>query len=264
MYSRPEAQNSGSDLPLVLLPGTLCDARVFAPLLERMPARNTQVLLTPEADTLEQAADQVLGQAPPGFALLGFSLGGMVAMQAALRAPDRIRGLALLSTTPLAVAPSLHAARRAAVDHAQGMPMARFLREHLWPDYSSPASTAEHLLLAEEMAEALGPVAFARQTEQALRRSDVRPHLAALTCPTLILAGERDTLCPPAAQRQLAEAMPHATSILLPEAGHFALLEQPDKIASAVAAWFHTASAQLKAEPVAHHANTHQPSGENE
>jgi pimeloyl-ACP methyl ester carboxylesterase len=247
----PSADISPFDVPLVLLPGTLCDARIFAPLLQRLSVDKAHVVLTPTAHTLAEAAEQVLAQAPAHFALLGFSLGGMVAMELAVRAPERVLGLALLSTTPLPVPMDRHASRREQVQQAASLPMSRFLRQHLWPDYGGADAYNGTLPLLEQMAEALGPDAFACQTEQALGRSDFCPRIVTLTCPTLILSGEFDTLCPPAAQRRLAEVLPHATSVLLPCAGHFALIEQADETASAVAAWFHTViSARRRADAI--------------
>ena len=69
--------------PLVLLPGTLCDARLFAPLIDRL-SRDTLVLPL-VGGNVEDAARHVLAAAPPRFALLGYSLGGMVALAVADR-----------------------------------------------------------------------------------------------------------------------------------------------------------------------------------
>lgn len=230
----------GRALPLILLPGTLCDARVFRPLRERLAELETHVVLTPGANSMREAAKQVLAWAPKRFALLGFSLGGMVAMETALRAPERVRGLALVSTSPLPVLPEQHGTRRAAVKQARMMGAAQFLREQMWPQYCGLAEHPGVLPLLEEMAESLGHEVFARQTEMALGREDYRPRLAMVACPTLVLAGAEDRICPPATQRELAAALRHCTCVMLPGAGHFALLESPDEVAAAVAAWFHT------------------------
>ena len=226
-------------MPLVLLPGTLCDARVFEPLQQRLGDLETQVVLTLGTSSMREAAEHVLARVPEHFVLLGFSLGGMVAMEAALAAPERVRGLALISTTAQAVMPGLHSARRAAVEEARIVGPERFLREKLWPQYRGSVEHLEMLPLLENMAESLGHVAFAQQTELALRREDFRLRLTTVTCPVLLLAGAEDKVCPPATQQALAAALPHCTRVTLPKAGHFALLESPDEVALSVAAWFH-------------------------
>lgn len=242
MPADPKLEAACAEPPLVLLPGTLCDHRIFQPLLHALNARDVSIVLTIGAESLEQAAEQVLRQSPERFALLGFSLGGMVAMETALRAPDRVRGLVLLSTTPLAVPPERHRSRHEAATLAAAMTMQRFVREHLWPDYGGAANDTLVLPLLQDMAEQLGPAAFAQQTRQALGRSDFRSRLSAVRCPTLIMSGDEDTLCPPEAQQHLSDAIVPSTLVLLSAGGHFAVYERADEIASGVAAWFHTVS----------------------
>lgn len=235
-----QCDSDGSSLPLVLLPGTLCDARVFQPLLDRLPGVAKHTVLFPQQTTMRAAAEAVLAEAPNDFALLGFSLGGMVAMEMALCAPERVRGLALISTIASPVHPELHPARREAVQQAQCLGMRSFVRERLWPSYCGASGDAALSILMEDMAEAVGQMAYAQQTELALGRREYRSRLGGVQCPALVLAGAEDRLCPPTAQEELAAALANSRLIMLPGTGHMALLEKPDDVAAAVAAWFHT------------------------
>ncbi len=237
---------TGASLPLVLVPGTLCDERLFAPLRGRLHHIASHVLFTSKVGSVREAAEHVLAVAPERFAVLGFSLGGMVAMEMALLAPDRVRGLALLSTSPLPVPSERHETRRAMVQRAKHTGLRAFVQEHLWPEYGGAEEFQGALPLLQAMAESLGHTTFAQQTEMALTRADYREPLHAVRCPALVLAGTQDRLCPAAAQQALAAALPHATFVSLPEAGHLALLEKTDEVALAVAAWFHTVE---QAEP---------------
>lgn len=236
--------------PLVLLPGTLCDERVFAPLLSALHGQfhhlTAHVITTAHHATMRSAAEHVLATAPPRFALLGFSLGGILSLEIALLAPDRVLGLALLNVNA-APAPALtHAARRAAVKQAQSMGLAEYVRQRLWPDYvAAGARQNTHLQdLVASMAQDLGHMAFSNQIEAALTRRDYRPLLSILTMPALVQAGEHDAICPAGAQGKLAQALPNAVFTLISNAGHFSLLEQQDAVAVSVAGWFHDVAQQ--------------------
>ena len=163
-------------------------------------------------------------------------------MEIALCAPERVLGLALISTSPLPVPPELHAPRRAAVNEAERQGWRRFVRERLWPEYRGSCENASSYTLLEEMADAVGHTAYAQQTELALGRGDYRLRLGNVRCPVLVLAGMEDRVCPPAAQQTLAAVLAAARWVMLPGTGHLALLEKPDEVATAVAAWFHTVS----------------------
>lgn len=235
-------------LPLLLLPGTLCDERVFAPLLRRLlaaiPSLTATVMDTAQHQTLRSAAEHVLARAPSRFALLGFSLGGLVALETALLAPERVSGLALLNVNAAPPPALTHAARREAVVLAEALGHGEYVRQHLWPNYVAPSAQADDALreLIAAMAQDLGHAAFHRQTEAALGRRDYRPLVSALPMPTLVQAGEFDLICPVAGQAELAASLPNAVFDLIPGAGHFALLERQDEVAASVAGWFHTVS----------------------
>ncbi len=231
--------NEGGPLPVVMLPGTLCDERVFAPLAALLPGRDLRVLPVTGAMSAEALASMVLAAAPPRFVLAGFSLGGIVALQIAATAPERLRGLILIATNPNADRPENAALRRADVAEAKARGLPAFVKERLWPRYVSAASGGDaHLQrVILDMADAVGIEAFARQTEVAITRADSTTRLASLPMPVLALAGEDDVICPPALHRSIAAAAPRATLHIIPGAGHFVPLEAPHALAAPIAAW---------------------------
>ena len=98
--------------PLVLLPGMMCDARMFAPQVAALSGTREVILGDLSvADTMTGLARAVLDRAPDRFALAGLSMGGIVAMEMLRLAPERIARLALLDTNPLAEADELKARR---------------------------------------------------------------------------------------------------------------------------------------------------------
>lgn len=225
--------------PLVLLPGTLCDERVFAPLLARLPGIEAQVPRLDGAATVPAMAARLLAGLPERFALGGFSLGGIVALELVARAPARVARLALLDTTARPDPPDRRAARRDAVARARTLGLDRYVADDLWPHAVAADARADGATraLVEAMAARLGVEAFGRHSAMATHRADSRPRLSAIAVPTLVLCGEEDRPCPVEVHREIAEAVPGARLVVVPGAGHFALIERPDAVAAAVAAW---------------------------
>jgi pimeloyl-ACP methyl ester carboxylesterase/predicted ester cyclase len=220
--------------PLVLLPGTLCDERVFAPLLGRLAPRSTLLLPLDACSDVVEMADRILRAAPDRFALLGFSLGGIVALEIAARAPDRLSGLALIGSNARNVPVENHPSRRAAA--IAGADIGEVIAL-LWPNYVADGNDPALHATISKMAEDLGRDTLVRQTELALSRADSRPRLPTLAMPALVLAGSEDVIAPPEFQQELMEGLSNATLALLPDAGHFVLLEAPDAVATHVATW---------------------------
>lgn len=226
-------------LPLVLLGGTLCDARLWTPMLNSLPACQVTLVTLDGADSAPALSQQLLATLPPRFGLVGFSLGAIVALQMLADAPQRIAGLALLSVNPLADDPGNAPSRRAAVAAAREQGIGRWLTATLWPRYVAAHNLeAEHLhRTIVQMAERSGPDIFARQTEVAISRADNRPALAAFRAPTLIVNGAQDPICTPHHHRLAAEAAAHARHVTFADCGHFLPLEAPERLASQLQRW---------------------------
>lgn len=226
-------------LPLVLLGGTLCNARLWQPVLARLtPSAAICPRLTADRSA-EQAAQRLLEQLPPRFLLAGFSLGAIVALQMVADAPGRIAGLALLSVNPLAVPPEQAPARREAVSAARQQGLTHWLSSSLWPTYVAPSRVADQALrdLICRMAEESGLETLAAQTEIAITRQDNRGALASLACPIIIINGVQDPICTPHHHRLVAQSVPQARCVSLAAAGHFTLLEAPDEVAPPLRQW---------------------------
>lgn len=237
--------SADAGLPLVLLPGTLCDERLFAPLLDRLKddsviAGDIIVGDMGLAASTPGLARALLATLPPRFALAGFSLGGIVALEMAAQAPRRVARLALLDTTARPDPASNAAVRRQAARDAEAHGTDGYILG-AWDQSVAPvnrgrADLRDTLL---RMARAGGAELLARQGEVAINRADSRPRLPAIEAPTLVLAGEHDAVCPVEAQREMARAIPGAEMVVIPDAGHFAPLENPDAVAHHISRWLH-------------------------
>jgi pimeloyl-ACP methyl ester carboxylesterase len=238
-------------LPLLLLPGTLCDARVFGPLAATFAGHSITDISMSGAASATLLARRILAVAPPRFALVGFSLGGIVALEIAAIAPERVAGLALIATTARPDPVSNTALRRKGVADARTRGVTAHFVDDIWPGSTAPANQNDGVLKAQAvaMAGAIGIEAFAQQAEIAISRADSRPRLSHLKMPTLVLCGAADSVCPPARHVEIADAIPGAELAIIPDAGHFVLLEAPDVVIRHLARWLKILSANTDTLP---------------
>jgi pimeloyl-ACP methyl ester carboxylesterase len=169
------------------------------------------------------------------------------------QAPHRIAALALVDTTARPDPEANAAVRRQAVERARNHGMAGYI-DDAWPDPVSPSNADRRDLrdLLVAMAEDGGADALASQAEVAIHRADGRPRLPGIAVPTLVICGHDDRICNPDLHREIADLVPNATLAIIPDAGHFALVEQPDEVATHVRDWLAAAHASAgESTPVA-------------
>lgn len=224
--------------PLVLIPGMMCDARMWGAIPVALGARPVGHVVPDRGDSIAAMAQQVLAAAPARFALAGLSMGGIVAMEVLHQAPDRVERLALLDTNPLAEAPEVAARRAPQIARALSGGLAAVMREEMKPNYlaAGPDKTAI-LDLCLDMALALGPAVFARQSRALRDRADRQATLAAFGGPALVLTGESDRLCPLDRHWLMHRLMPQSRLVVVPRAGHLPPLENPAETRAALTRW---------------------------
>ncbi|WP_375255704.1 alpha/beta fold hydrolase [Yoonia sp.] len=225
--------------PLVLLPGMMCDARLFGPQIDAFShERGVMVAPQNDHDTVQALATDVLAHAPPKFALAGLSMGGIVAMEVFRQAPDRVTRLALLDTNPKAEAPAVAANREPQIAKVRDGQLRAVMRDEMKPNYLTDGPNKGRILdLCMAMAETLGPDVFVRQSRALQTRPDQQQTLRAVKVPTLILCGEDDSLCPLHRHELMHVLIPHSTLTVIRNAGHLPTLEQPDTTNEALAKW---------------------------
>lgn len=225
--------------PLVLLPGMLCDARVFGPQIAELSA-DLAVMAAPitQGERIEEIASGLLDQLPARFALAGQGMGGVVAMELLRRAPDRITRMALMATDPLADTPAAAANREPLIVKARAGRWQDVLNDTLPPTALAPGPDRAAVLdLAMDMAQVLGPAVFVRQTRAMQRRRDQQAVLSKCAVPVLLICGAHDTLCPVKRHQTMADLIPNATLKVLDDAGHLPSLEQPAATTAALLDW---------------------------
>jgi len=226
-------------LPVVFIPGLLCTPRLYA---EQLPAvwRFGPVTVADHTrdDSVAGITRRLLAAAPPRFALVGLSMGGYTAFEVMRAAPDRVVRLALLDTAARPDVPEQGERRRAQIALARGGRFAEVV-EPLFATWVHPSHRTDPTLrqIVQGMAEDTGPDVFARQMTAIMTRPDSRPGLAAIRCPTLVLVGDHDEATPPDRAAEIANGIPGARLVTVPESGHLTTLEQPAFVTRALVEW---------------------------
>lgn len=225
--------------PLVLLPGMMCDDRVFAPVIRAFGSERA-IMVAPitQGDRIETIAAALLEQLPKKFALAGHSMGGIVAMELLKRIPRRITRLCLMNTNPLPESPAFAATREPLIVGAQAGRLEEVMRDMIPPDFLAPGPNRVEIgnLLAD-MARDLGPDVFVAQSRALQRRPDQQGTLRKCKVPTRIICGDGDVLTPPRRHEFMAELIQDATLSIIEDCGHVPMLEQPEQTVQSLRGW---------------------------
>ena len=225
--------------PVVFLPGMMCDARVFGAQILDLSGQ-TPVMVAPitKGERIEEIASSLLDALPAKCALVGLSMGGIVAMELLRRAPERVSRIALISTSPLDDTPQISAAREPLMVRAKAGRLEDVMAETLRPEYLAPGpKRVEVLSIVKEMSQALGPDVFIRQSRALQRRRDQQSTLRKCKVPALIMCGAHDQLTPVKRHSFMAELIPNAQLQIMEHSGHLPPLEQPDAVTQVLRDW---------------------------
>lgn len=225
--------------PLILLPGMMCDARLFTPQIDALSGKYP-ILCAPIGghETMQALAADVLAYAPERFALAGLSMGGIVAMEILRQAPDRVVGLALMDTNPLAELDEVKARRGPQIDAVGRGDLRKVMAEEMKPNYLADGPRRAAILdLCMDMAMDLGPDVFVNQSKALRDRPDQSNTLRNFTGGALILCGRDDALCPVSRHELMHDLMPQSRLEIIENAGHLPTLEQPQQTTAALTRW---------------------------
>lgn len=221
---------------LVMVPAFGCDARLYAPQIAGLGGCIRTQVLTTAAPRFVEMVDQVLASAPEDFVILGTSMGGRVALETALAAPKRVKGLVVIGAGAGPTADPAGGQRRA---DRIGAGEQRQVIEELSPMVAhlpGPRGEATRKSFVA-MAQAFEQTAFERQALALADRTDLWGKVGEIACPVLCLWGGNDQLSPPADGKRLASSVRQGRYVELPACGHFPSLEYPNETTTALTAW---------------------------
>lgn len=194
-------------------------------------------LFDASSPSLAEAGEQIATQAAPGDILLGYSLGGRLALHALLAEPGKWRAAIIISAHPGLPHPSDRSDRRT---HDEKWAQ---LAAQDWPTFLTQWNTQPILGqiprqpgLHQAEAPHQNAVAQSFRTWSLGTQADLRPDFPKITCPVLWLTGEKDPKFTELAQKA-APILPHGQHQAIPKAGHRLPWDQPEAFAEIVHAF---------------------------
>lgn len=244
-------ETEGRGPELVLLHGWGLHGGIWDTLLPRLTPhlRVTRVDLPghghskrlPMPASLPELAALLLEAAPPEAVWLGWSLGGLVALQAALQAPQRLHALVLANSTPRfvtgpgwndAMPPQRLQEFAAGLGEDYRETLLRFLSLQVRGDETARTALRQ---LRSSLFERGEPDTASLATGLALlRESDLRAKLKEVAVPTLLMAGIYDRLTPPGATEAMAHAIAGARLEVFPKSAHAPFISHPEAFTAAL------------------------------
>ena len=227
------------DFTPIFIPGLICSADLFAAQLAGLDHPVAPRLAdTLGRDSLAGMAAAALDSTDGMVVPVGLSMGGYVALEMVRQAPERVRGVGLLSTAYGTDTDERRAQREATIRMAQSDSF-RGVTRHLLKSFLSPAAMQDDALVARviAMAESVGRENFVRQQKAILARRGQADTLRGLQVPALVLCGSLDTLTPPHISEEMAALAPDAELVILEDVGHLSTMEAPDAVTASLNAF---------------------------
>lgn len=244
------AGHAAQGSPLVLLHGFPLDSRVWAKQREGLADRFR--VITPDlrgfgkstsADrfSMESLADDVhalleaIGALPA--VLGGLSMGGYVALEYARKYPADLKGLILVDTKAEGDTAEGKEGRNKMIElvRAQG---SSAVAEQMMPKMLAPETPATRPQVARELRSIMEncPALTIEHALVAMRdRIDHTANLPSIAVPTLMIVGAEDAITPPKVAQAMQSAIPRSQLAVIPDAGHMAVMEQPEQVNRTIA-----------------------------
>jgi len=244
-YIRGSAIGRRPKESLLILNGTLCDAKLWRPctqLLTQSPQFDERSFIYPDVgggesvtDIAKNLADVIRERAPVW--IIGYSLGGMVALEVAVRYQAHIRGLILICTTAIGHTEEKEQKIQEQLCYLEECGIEALLDDILLPSYFGAQDATVHhaaLLAMRTSGLRMGAKHFRNQRRTLRTRSDQYPHLGTIMTPTLVIAAEHDLLCTADESRRMARALPQSRLYVSASTGHAFPFTRPEELAREV------------------------------
>jgi 3-oxoadipate enol-lactonase len=167
----------------------------------------------------------------PKAVLCGLSMGGYIAQRAVERDPERVLGLLLCDTKSEGDSNEAKIKRANSIKFVKANGMKFYAQDYVKIVFASSSfdSHAESVKMIQSIVERTAPLSIFGTLLALAGRTDTTAALPNITCPTLVLVGEKDNVTPIAASQILKDKIPGAEMAIIPGAGHISNMENPSE-----------------------------------
>ncbi|MBI5240799.1 MAG: alpha/beta fold hydrolase [Elusimicrobia bacterium] len=236
-------QGTRTGTPIVLIHGYPFDHTMWEPQVQALKTQCRVITYdvrglgrSPAGDapaTMDQLADDLFALLDvlrmPAAVLCGLSLGGYIVLRAIERAPQRALGLILADTRSQPDTDEARQARLAAIRQIEAEGLKNAAEDSLRKVFA-PRTLAQNKPCVDAIRKTIlknDPQGVCFAAKAIMSRADTTPALARIKVRALVMAGEHDSLTPPAVGQAMAQAIPEARFVQIPDAGHLSSLENP-------------------------------------
>lgn len=226
------------NMDIVLIPGALATPKLWKQ-QELFLQRDKQLRYVDVlgSNSIEEMANRFIPHAPKKFTLIGFSMGGYVALELYRHIPNSIEKLVLINSAVKLVSEKGRLERERSLD-LMSKGKFDFLIKLIFKNSIFDKKKHKELLpLAQEMAMEVGVENYKNQLNAILNKPDHSTLLPSIECPTLLIASKEDYVMPPERSEHMAKNIKHSKLIYIEQCGHMAMLEQPEKMNQILNDW---------------------------
>lgn len=226
------------NMDIVLIPGALATPKIwYQQQIFFQKSKQLYYVDVLNSDSIVEIARRFTSIAPKKFTLIGFSMGGYIALELYRLIPNKIEKLILINSAAKLVSEKGQLERERSLD-LMNKGKFDFLIKLIFKNSIYDKEKHNVLLpLAQEMAQEVGVENYKNQLNAILNKPDHSSLLASIECPTLLIASKQDNVMPIERSEHMVKNIKRSELIYIEECGHMAMLEQPDKINQILADW---------------------------
>lgn len=225
-------------MDIVLIPGALATPKFWHNQEKYLHDKhNIHHVVNFSGKSITEIAETIIQNLPDKFALIGFSLGGYIAIELIKLIPDRISKLVLINSGARPISTRGQLERERSIELINNGKFDFLIKLIFKNSIFDKDKRHELLPFLKEMAVKIGPKLYLEQLTAIVNKPDHSKVLTKIQCPTLLLASKNDLVMPNERSEHMAKYISNSQLIYLDNCGHMAPLEQPDNVNRIISDW---------------------------